>query len=87
MADAGAPPEALEDELGDLLFAVTNYARLNGVVPENALRRTTAKFSRRFAHVEARLAEQGRTPEAATLGEMDALWDEAKRLECVPRSA
>ena len=81
LADAGAPPDALEDELGDLLFAVTNYARLCGVVPENALRRTVAKFSRRFAHVEARLAEDGRTPEAATLDEMDALWDEAKRAE------
>ena len=81
LADGGAPPEALEDELGDLLFAVTNYARLHGVVPENALRRTVAKFSRRFAHVEARLAEAGRTPEGATLDEMDALWDEAKALE------
>ena len=81
LAQAGAPPEALEDELGDLLFAVVNYARFVGVVPENALRRTTAKFSRRFGHVEARLAERGRTPEASTLDEMDALWDEAKARE------
>lgn len=87
LADAGAPPEALEDELGDLLFSVVNYARFVGVVPENALRRTVGKFSQRFAHVEARLAEGGRTPDAATLDEMDALWDEAKAVERqAPRS-
>ena len=78
LADAGAPPEALEDELGDLLFATVNYARLNGVVAENALRRTLGKFSRRFQHVEAGLAASGRTPAEATLEEMDALWEAAK---------
>ena len=70
--------DALEDEVGDLLFAVVNYARLRGVVPETALRRTVQKFSRRFRHVEARLA--GRVGEAG-LDEMDALWDEAKAAE------
>jgi XTP/dITP diphosphohydrolase/tetrapyrrole methylase family protein/MazG family protein len=78
LADAGAEKDALEDELGDVLFALVNYARLIGVVPENALRRTVGKFSRRFRHVERRLAEGGRTPDDATLEEMDAYWDEAK---------
>ena len=81
LADAGAPPEALEDELGDLLFAVVNYARLRGVVAESALRRTLAKFTRRFQHVEAGLAAEGRTPADADLDEMDALWEAAKTLE------
>ena len=68
--------DALEDEIGDLLFAVVNYARLRGVVPETALRRTVDKFSRRFQSVEAHLGD--RMAEAG-LGEMDALWDAAKR--------
>ena len=77
LADGDA--DALEAELGDLLFAVTNVARLAGVVPENALRRTVRTFSERFRHIEARLQADGRTPADATLGEMDRLWDEAKR--------
>ncbi len=71
--------DALEDEVGDLLFAVVNYARLRGVVPETALRRTTAKFSRRFRAVEAGLAARaGASTGTASLDEMDALWDAAK---------
>ncbi|HYE95531.1 MAG TPA: nucleoside triphosphate pyrophosphohydrolase [Rubricoccaceae bacterium] len=81
LADGGADRDALEDELGDVLFALVNHARFIGVVPENALRRTVNKFVRRFRHVEARLAEGGRTPQAATLEEMDVLWDEAKAAE------
>ncbi|WP_218827532.1 nucleoside triphosphate pyrophosphohydrolase [Rubricoccus marinus] len=73
--------DRLEAEIGDLLFAVTNYARMRGISPENALRRTVGTFSSRFSHVERGLAREGRTPEAATLDEMDALWDEAKALE------
>ncbi len=69
-------PDALEDEIGDLLFAVVNYARLRGVVPENALRRTVGKFSSRFRVVEA-----GVDLKVATLGEMDAAWDAAKAEE------
>ncbi len=72
---AAGSADALEDEVGDLLFAVVNYARLRGVVPETALRRTTAKFSRRFQSVEASLGD--RLPEAG-LAEMDALWQAAK---------
>ncbi len=75
---AAATADELEDEVGDLLFAVVNYARLRGVVPETALRRTVDKFSRRFRSVEAdlgdRLAQAG-------LDEMDAAWDAAKAAE------
>ena len=75
---AKAPDARLEDELGDVLFAVANLARKLGVDPEQALRGTNRKFERRFRHVEARLAEGGRKPEQATLQEMDGYWDEAK---------
>lgn len=68
------------DELGDVLFAVANLARHLDLDPETALAGTNDKFRRRFAHIEARLAEQGRTPAGATLDEMEALWVEAKGL-------
>jgi len=70
---------ALEDEIGDLLFTIVNLARFLKVDPEQALRKTNAKFRRRFAHVEARLAESGKTPKEATLEEMEGLWQESKR--------
>ena len=79
IADRSA--EKLTDEVGDLLFAVVNLARHLDVDPEAALRGASAKFERRFAHIEQRLAESGRKPEGADLDEMDALWLEAKGLE------
>lgn len=78
---AGAPASKLADELGDMLFVCANIARHLGVDPEEALRGTNAKFVRRFAHVEAKIAESGRKLGEATLEEMDAAWDEAKALE------
>ncbi|ACY47643.1 nucleoside triphosphate pyrophosphohydrolase [Rhodothermus marinus] len=81
LTQTGAAPEKLEDELGDVLFALVNYARLLGLNPENALQRTNNKFIRRFRHIEARLAEQGRTPAEADLDEMDRYWEEAKSLD------
>ena len=77
----GADARAREAELGDVFFALVNYARLTGLNAENALQRTNAKFSRRFGHVEKGLSEAGRVPREATLAEMDALWDEAKAAE------
>lgn len=71
-------PARQSDELGDVLFAVANLARHLDLDPETALRGTNDKFRRRFAHIEARLAETGRTPADATLDEMEALWVEAK---------
>ncbi len=68
----------IEEEMGDLLFVLVNLARFLQVDPEQALRKTNRKFRERFAYVERRLSEAGKTPAAATLGEMDALWQEAK---------
>jgi MazG family protein len=70
----------VEDEVGDLLFATANLARKLGVPPEEALRRTLARFIARFEHVEAGLAARSRAQGEATLEEMDRLWDEAKAL-------
>lgn len=69
------------EELGDLLFVVANLARKLDVEPEDAIRAANAKFVRRFAYIEAALAEQGRTPAESDLAEMDALWDAAKTEE------
>ena len=79
--DAGASKETVAGEVGDLLFAVANLARHLDADPEAALRTTNAKFERRFAHIEARLATAGKTTAQASLEEMDALWNEAKGLE------
>ena len=74
-------PDHAEEEFGDLLFVMANLARHMKIDPENALRRTNAKFTRRFAYIEAELAKQGKTAADSTLEEMDALWDEAKAVE------
>ena len=72
---------AVEGEIGDLLFSLVNICRYLEIDPEAALKRTNAKFERRFHYVERRLAEQGKAPEQATLEEMDALWNEGKKRE------
>lgn len=77
---AGAKQEAAR-EVGDLLFAVVNLARHLGADPEAVLRDTNRKFERRFASIERALAAAGKSPRAATLAEMDALWDAAKAAE------
>ncbi len=74
-------PDRIEDEMGDLLFVMANLARHLGVDPEQALRRTNAKFTRRFNAVEDALAAEGRRPDQSTLEEMDALWTAAKARE------
>ena len=71
----------LEDELGDVLFAMANLGRHLGVDPEAALRRCNAKFLRRFRHIEVELARRGKAPADASLEDMEALWTDAKRLE------
>jgi ATP diphosphatase len=73
--------EELAEETGDLLFALVNLARHVGADPEMALRGTNAKFERRFAYIERALAAQDRSLESASLEEMDALWNEAKKSE------
>jgi ATP diphosphatase len=78
---AEGSPQALSSEMGDLLFAAVNLARHLKIDPEAALRSANAKFERRFAHIEDRLAEAGQTPESASLDEMERLWAEAKARE------
>jgi nucleoside triphosphate diphosphatase len=68
-------------EIGDLLFAVVNLARHLDADPETVLRQTNLKFERRFAAIERALAGRGKTPQQASLAEMDMLWDEAKEAE------
>jgi XTP/dITP diphosphohydrolase len=69
------------EELGDILFAIVNAARFEDVVAEEALQKTNDKFTRRFQYIEQKAKEQGRNLSDMTLGEMDAYWDEAKKLE------
>ena len=71
----------VEDEIGDLLFAVVNYARKLGVDPEVALNRTNEKFYRRFSYVQKKMKENGIPMDKEHLKEEDAFWDEAKSLE------
>jgi nucleoside triphosphate diphosphatase len=69
------------EELGDLFFVMANLARHLNVDPEEALRGANAKFTRRFAFIEAALARQGRKPADSNLDEMDALWNTAKAID------
>ncbi len=68
-------------ELGDLLFAVVNFVRWHKVDAETVLREANQRFRRRFAHIEKRARQMDRDLSSMTLAEMDALWDEAKKLE------
>lgn len=77
----GASSDFINEEFGDLLFVVANVARHLELDPEAALRAANAKFTRRFQHIEKRLAEQGSSPAQSSLEVMDALWDEAKAIE------
>lgn len=78
-ARARAAPEELENELGDLLFVLVNLARFLKLDPEQALRQTNRKFRERFGYLEQRLLAQGRSLAEASIDEMEALWQEAKR--------
>ncbi|MCF6170775.1 MAG: nucleoside triphosphate pyrophosphohydrolase [Bacteroidales bacterium] len=73
--------EKIEDEFGDLLFALTNYARYIGVNPEDALERTNKKFIRRFQFIETESAKDGYILENMSLDEMEKYWLKAKGLE------
>jgi tetrapyrrole methylase family protein/MazG family protein len=73
--------ERMEAELGDLLFAIVNLGRFLAVNPEEALRKTIDRFTRRFGHVEDTLHERGIPLKEASLEEMDRLWNEAKEKE------
>jgi MazG family protein len=70
--------QEIENEFGDVLFALINYARYAKIDPELALERTNKKFIKRFQYIEAAAKEQGKLLEHMTLEEMDALWNQAK---------
>lgn len=81
-----AQPESVvkaEGELGDLLFSIVNAARLYDLNPDTALEMTCAKFRRRFTYLEEQTIRKGLSLKEMTLAQMDAIWDEAKRLERV----
>jgi MazG family protein len=73
----------LEEEVGDLFFVLVNLARYLSVDPESALRKTNRKFRRRFQRMEERLAETGRSPDQASMDELESLWQQAKAQERV----
>ncbi len=70
----------LEDEVGDVFFALVNYARFLNINPENALRRTNKKFIQRFGYLEEKITESGRKLTDSNLEEMDKYWEESKRI-------
>ncbi|TSA30316.1 MAG: nucleoside triphosphate pyrophosphohydrolase [Ignavibacteriales bacterium] len=78
MEKAGNQAE-FEKEMGDVFFALTNYARFLGVNPENALRLTNEKFIARFSYVEKKIKESEKSLSGSTLTEMDKFWDESKK--------
>jgi len=80
-AHSGAADEEKEHELGDLLFAIINYARFIEVNPEDALERTNRRFIKRFQYIEEKAKEGQKPLNEMTLGEMEVFWNEAKKLE------
>lgn len=79
--EKGGEKDKMEHELGDLMFALVNYARFINVNPEDALERTNKKFIKRFQHLESKATEMGRSLKDMTLDEMDVFWEEAKKME------
>ncbi len=74
-------PQKMEQEFGDLLFALVNYGRFIGVNADDALERTNKKFIKRFTYLEEQAAKIGKSLKEMTLAEMDVFWEEAKNLE------
>lgn len=77
---SGAEHEKIEDEFGDVLFSLINYARHININPEDALERTNKKFIKRFNYLEQKSKETGKPLDQMTLAEMDIYWEEAKKL-------
>ncbi|MBF0135580.1 MAG: nucleoside triphosphate pyrophosphohydrolase [Magnetococcales bacterium] len=74
-----ADPSAIEEEIGDVLFTLANYARHLKINPEKALRRSTLKFQNRFRYIEQRLREEGLSVHDVPLERLESLWQESKR--------
>ena len=72
--------DEIESEIGDVFFALVNYARFLGVNPENALRKTNKKFINRFDYVEKKITGSGRKLSESNLEEMDKYWEESKNI-------
>ncbi|MCX6269505.1 MAG: nucleoside triphosphate pyrophosphohydrolase [Bacteroidetes bacterium] len=81
MVESKAAHKRKEDELGDLIFAIVNYARFIDVNPEDALEGTNRKFMKRFRHLEERSRELNKPLHEMTLAEMDVYWNEAKKTD------
>jgi len=77
-------PDAVAEELGDLLFVISNISRHLSVDPELALKAANQKFEERFRHIEEKLEADGRSPSDSSLKEMEALWQEAKKKNELP---
>jgi uncharacterized protein YabN with tetrapyrrole methylase and pyrophosphatase domain len=90
IAGSGKPqgPEELrhrlEEEVGDLFFVLVNIARYLSLDPESSLKKTNRKFKRRFQWMEEQLRASGRTPQQATMDELESLWQQAKQQELSP---
>ena len=70
----------IEEEIGDVIFSIVNYARFIGVNPENALRKTNNKFVKRFSYVEKSIKEKGKKIGESNLEEMDFYWNKSKKV-------
>lgn len=78
--ESGADKSKVEDEFGDVLFSLVNYARFIDINPEDALERTNKKFIKRFTYIESEAKNMGKELDQMTLAEIDALWNKAKLL-------
>jgi len=78
---SASEPDGIEEEIGDILFSIVNLSRFLSVEPEEALRRTNAKFIRRFKQMEAEIAAQGKSITDYDLSALDELWEAAKKTE------
>lgn len=77
-AEMSNDKEKMENEMGDVFFSLINYSRFIGINPENALRKTTNKFVKRFGYIEKKLSESGKKITDSNLEEMDRYWEESK---------
>jgi tetrapyrrole methylase family protein/MazG family protein len=80
-AGRSASREAVEEELGDLLFTLVNWARFKNIYAEEALRKANRRFAKRFHQVELELQRRGKSPQESALKEMDLIWNKVKKAE------